>query len=136
MSTTIRPEVSKKNKYWIDRHRYYELKHFCLQYNTWKKISNSLIEPARSFNEIRTDVGMNRPTEISTILRADYIYRMEMVEKAAKEADMFLEKYILKSVTENLSYTYLKTALNIPCSRDLYYDRYRRFFWILNEYRK
>lgn len=136
MSTTIRPEVSKKNKYWIDRHRYYELKHFCLQYNTWKKISNSLIEPARSFNEIRTDVGMNRPTEISTILRADYIYRMEMVEKAAKEADMFLEKYILKSVTENLSYTYLKTVLNIPCSRDLYYDRYRRFFWILNEYRK
>ena len=96
MSTTIRPEVSKKNKYWIDRHRYYELNHFCLQYNTWKKISNSLIEPARSFNEIRTDVGMNRPTEISTILRADYIYRMEMVEKAAKEADMFLEKYILK----------------------------------------
>lgn len=79
---------------------------------------------------------MNRPTEISTILRADYIYRMEMVEKAAKEADMFLEKYILKSVTENLSYTYLKTVLNIPCSRDLYYDRYRRFFWILNEYRK
>lgn len=136
MSTTIRPEVSKKNKYWIDRHRYYELKHFCLQYNTWKKISNSMIEPARSFNEIRTDVGMNRPTEISTILRADYIYRMEMVEKAAKEADMFLEKYILKSVTENLSYTYLKTVLNIPCSRDLYYDRYRRFFWILNEYRK
>lgn len=136
MSTTIRPEVSKKNKYWIDRHRYYELKHFCLQYNTWKKISNSLIEPARSFNEIRTDVGMNRPTEISMILRADYIYRMEMVEKAAKEADMFLEKYILKSVTENLSYTYLKTVLNIPCSRDLYYDRYRRFFWILNEYRK
>ena len=136
MSTIIRPEVSKKNKYWIDRHRYYELKHFCLQYNTWKKISNSMIEPARSFNEIRTDVGMNRPTEISTILRADYIYRMEMVEKAAKEADMFLEKYILKSVTENLSYTYLKTVLNIPCSRDLYYDRYRRFFWILNEYRK
>lgn len=136
MSTTIRPEVSKKNKYWIDRHRYYELKHFCLQYNTWKKISNSMIEPARSFNEIRTNVGMNRPTEISTILRADYIYRMEMVEKAAKEADMFLEKYILKSVTENLSYTYLKTVLNIPCSRDLYYDRYRRFFWILNEYRK
>lgn len=136
MSTTIRPEVSKKNKYWIDRHRYYELKHFCLQYNTWKKISNSMIEPARSFNEIRTDVVMNRPTEISTILRADYIYRMEMVEKAAKEADMFLEKYILKSVTENLSYTYLKTVLNIPCSRDLYYDRYRRFFWILNEYRK
>lgn len=32
MGTVIRPETSKKNKYWIPRHRYHELKHFCLQY--------------------------------------------------------------------------------------------------------
>lgn len=28
MATTIRPEVSKKNPYYLDRNRYYELKHF------------------------------------------------------------------------------------------------------------
>ena len=27
----------EKNQYWIDKHRYYELKHFCLQYPWWKK---------------------------------------------------------------------------------------------------
>ena len=27
--------LSKKNKYYISKHRYYELKHFCLQYNEW-----------------------------------------------------------------------------------------------------
>ena len=37
MGTTIRPELSEKNPYWIERHRYYELKHFCLQYPIWKK---------------------------------------------------------------------------------------------------
>ena len=37
MSTVIRPEISKKNLYWIPKHRYYELKHFCLQYPEWKK---------------------------------------------------------------------------------------------------
>ena len=26
MGTTIRPELSEKNPYWIERHRYYELK--------------------------------------------------------------------------------------------------------------
>lgn len=31
MSTTIRPELSEKNQYWLDKHRYYELKHFCLK---------------------------------------------------------------------------------------------------------
>ena len=37
MSTTIRPALSYKNKYWIEKHRYYELKHFCLQYPGWKR---------------------------------------------------------------------------------------------------
>ena len=35
MSTDIRPEISPNNKYWIEKHRYYELKHFCLQYPLW-----------------------------------------------------------------------------------------------------
>ena len=37
MATTIRPELSEKNPYWIEKHRYYELKHFCLQYPIWRK---------------------------------------------------------------------------------------------------
>lgn len=54
-----------------------------------------------------------------------------MIEKAALEADDKLYNYILKAVTENLSYAYLKTRLDIPCSKDTYYDRYRRFFGFL-----
>ena len=42
MSTTIRPELSEKNPYWIEKHRYYELKHFCLQYPIWKKARAAL----------------------------------------------------------------------------------------------
>ncbi len=37
MGTVIRPEISVKNTYWLPKHRYYELKHFCLQYPEWKK---------------------------------------------------------------------------------------------------
>lgn len=29
-------ELSEKNPYYISKHRYYELKHFCLQYPEWK----------------------------------------------------------------------------------------------------
>lgn len=35
MGTNIRSNLSRKNRYWISRHRYYELKHFCLQYSEW-----------------------------------------------------------------------------------------------------
>ena len=41
MATEIRPELSEKNPYWIGKHRYYELKHFCLQYPIWKKAYNA-----------------------------------------------------------------------------------------------
>ena len=43
MSTDISPEISKKSRWWIPRERYYELKHFSMQYPEWKKVlSNKL----------------------------------------------------------------------------------------------
>lgn len=43
MGTNIRPELSNKSPYWIERHRYYELKHFCLQYPIWKRHMRLLV---------------------------------------------------------------------------------------------
>lgn len=140
MGTRIRPELSEKNKYWISRHRYYELKHFCLQYPTWKKIyvalddlivSSPLLEEIAVSNNIHGD-----PTAKYAVVKAHYAERINMIENAAKESDSELANYILKAVTEELSYTYLKTRLEIPCSKDTYYDRYRKFFWLLDKARK
>ena len=75
------------------------------------------------------------PTAKRAMLKAHYSERIKLVEQAAMEADKYLHDYILKAVTEGRSYTYLKTMLDIPCSKDTYYERYRRFFWILNELR-
>ena len=33
----LKNELSGKNKYHLSKHRYLELKHFCLQYPEWKK---------------------------------------------------------------------------------------------------
>ena len=70
------------------------------------------------------------------IKKAYYGERIKLIEKAAMEADEFLYPYLLKAVTEGLSYTYLKTTMEIPCGRDMYYDRYRKFFWLLSEMRE
>lgn len=138
MSTVIRPEISEKNKYWIDKHRYYELKHFCLQYKEWKKAyaaCNESIIFASSMEEHRTSNTLSDITAKYAIKRAYYAGRIKLVEKAAMEAEPDLYLYILKAVTEGLSYTYLKTKLEIPCGRDMYYDRYRKFFWLLSNSR-
>lgn len=138
MATAIRPELSVKNKYWIDKHRYYELKHFCLQYLSWKNAHAAINELSRTssgFEYNPSSGGPSDPTAKYAIRKAHYSKRIKMVEKAAMEADEYLYLYILKGVTEGLSYTYLKSKLDIPCSRDTYYDRYRRFFWLLSESR-
>ena len=138
MATTIRAEVSLKNKYHIDKHRHYELKHFCLQYPDWKRAYADFDNPSiplSSIDRMPTSNLPGDPTAKRAMMKAHYAERIDLIEKAAMETDIYLHNYILKAVTENLSYTYLKSRLDIPCSRDMYYDRYRRFFWILNKSR-
>lgn len=138
MATVIRPEISEKNKYYIDKHRYYELKHFCLQYNEWKKAYTSCNESIIFASNLEKMPSCNIHSDLTAkyaIKKAYYGERIKLIEQIAKESDDFLYPYILKAVTEGLSYPYLKTKLDIPCSRDMYYDRYRKFFWLLSEAR-
>ena len=102
MTTTIRPELAPSDKYHISKHRYYELKHFCLQYSEW---------------------------------RGDPHGYRNLVRETCHKADPEIAEYIFKAVTEGCSYTYLKTKLGIPCGRSMYFDRYRKFFWLLDDAR-
>lgn len=137
MTTVIRPEISERNKYWISKHRHYELKHFCLQYPSWKKQYAMYKEPTVSsvVSGMPSSNIPGDPTGRHAVMRTFYGERISLVEDIARATDDYLYEYILKAVTEELSYTYLKTRLNIPCSRNTYYDRYRRFFWLLNQSR-
>lgn len=139
MATKIRAAISRKNRYWIDKHRHYELKHFCLQYPIWKRTYAAIDELSSSLTTIGSIGSSNLPSDPTfrcVMKKAYYLERISLIEQAAREADEDLYLYILKAVTEDLSYTYLKARLDIPCSRDTYYDRYRRFFWLLSESRK
>ena len=138
MATTIRAEISQKNKYWIDKHRHYELKHFCLQYPYWRDIYTKLSDPKIPISTVDRLPSGNLPADPTAkraIIRAMYAAKMDIIEKTAIEADKYLYDYIIRAVTEGLSYTYLKTRLRMPCSKDTYYDRYRKFFWLLDNSR-
>lgn len=136
MTTIVRPEISRKNKYWIDKHRHYELKHFCLQYPKWKRAYRSYPSISTSISdELSRSNSPGDPTARKAIQKTYYMERIKLIERLAGEADEQLHNYILKAVTEGLSYTYLRTKMGIPCSRDMYYDRYRKFFWLLDNAR-
>ena len=136
MATMIRPELSDKNKYYVEKHRTYELRHFCMQYPIWKNAYDSLNALSKS-NEIAENFPQYEdPTAQCAIAMEYYSRRMEMVETCCIAADPELSNYILKGVTEGCTYEHLKLKYDIPCSRDTYYDRYRKFFWILNDVRE
>ena len=56
----------------------------------------------------------------------------EIIEADAINVDEYLSKYLIKGVTENLSYDILKVRFDIPCSRSVYYKKYRYFFALLD----
>lgn len=139
MGTVIRPTISKKNIYYLEKHRYYELKHFCLQYNSWKKAYKILEDTCLKsidFENIVNEGEYGDPTAKIAKKRLVYLEKIELIEKTAYDTDKCLAKYILQAVTEGYTYTYFKTTLEIPCSKDMYYDRYRKFFWLLDKVRK
>lgn len=134
----MRAELSKKNKYWISKHRYYELKYFCLQYPLWKK-AYDLLDGMKvcSYDLVYISSSEYDDSTFRAVEGRDiYFKRMRMIEQAAIKTDPYLASYILQAVTEGLSYTYLKTTLEMPCGRDTYYDRYRKFFWLLDQTRE
>ena len=138
MGTVIRPEIAQKNKYWIEKHRYYELKHFCLQYPIWKKAYAALDGLSQRTYDlaafIKSDIASD-PTAKCVEAKSFYFERMGLLEKVAEETSPDLGCYILKAVTEGISYDHLKARFNIPCQKDSYYELYRRFFWLLNKVR-
>lgn len=139
LTTRNRPEVSSSNKYYISKHRFYELKHFCLQYREWSSKCDIYKESIRSSSLIQVNKGITDVQDpVGDIFASiEELYtKMQMVKTACKLADEQLSGYIFEAVTRDRSFTYLQTVLEIPCSRSTFYDRYRKFYFILSNLRK
>lgn len=128
----LKNELSEKSKYHLSKHRYLELKHFCLQYPEWKQRLKEITDIRASDTVMPGSDQISNETERIAIERTMLKNKIELVEKTCMETDQVLWFYVLQGVTEEATYTYLRNAMNIPCGKNMYYDRYRRFFWLLD----
>ena len=139
MSTKIRPEISKRKPYYISKHRFYELKHFCLQYKEWKKELNDISIPSSNSldGKVHTPGGSAKDPVLESVMRRELLTdKIHMVRKAAKACSEDLGIYVLKGVTEEVSYERLVLQNGIPCCKETYYEAFRKFFFILSKLRK
>lgn len=116
--------------YGISRNRYKELQAFCLQYDEKKSKIN------RGINAVAND-GMPKGNfkkntlEMNAIRNVVYQRDCEMIEQAAVAASSEIYPYIIKSVTNDLSFPYIEydeKLGRIPVGKTEFYG-YRRLFY-------
>ena len=137
MGDFLSKELSSNSKWWLPKYRYLELRYFALQYPEWKKkyaeLEGVVGLASRGTDILRVNASKiaDRTAEIAIQRKilSDYI---RMVEQAAIEAEPELYSYILKAVTEGTTFVVLKSLYGIPCERDMFYDRRRKFYWVLS----
>ena len=127
MQLGTRHKLSKKNPYRLEsRYREYELIYFCLQYPEWKRKLSTLSVHG-------TEDEWSDPTGEEAVERAILSAKIDMVEKAVRDAAGDLYIFLLKGVTENLSYTNLKTYHNMPCSSERYFRLRHKVYYLLSQ---
>jgi len=119
----------------LSKHRRLELTHFCLQYREWEKERNAISMYLEShFKEVK-NVDIPDPTFDISARRLELEEKMNMVKQSASECDPFIGDKILIAVIDDRAFSYFE-ARGISCGKDMFYDRLRKFFWILDKYRK
>lgn len=131
----IRP--LNKEKYEVSKHRFQEIYHHCMQYKEWKdelRYCEDTVKSIGAMNEGRASGGTGSATEQLAIKRIKLREKCELIEQTAIEADAEIYPYILKGVTEEFaSCKYLKEVCGMPCGKDMYYDRRRKFYWLMSK---
>lgn len=132
-----RPELSKKNPYWIPKEKYYELLYFSRQYNTMRQEKRDLLRtyPSIGTSEYVMTSDISDPVIKAAIRAEELSAKMKLIEDTVMEAGPDIYKWLLIGVTTDYSYNYLARKLNMPAGKDLYYDRYRKYFYYLSKKR-
>ena len=111
------------SEYVLSKHRFYELKHFCLQYPEWVKAYNDA-------DGYSNEAGKNEgdTTSKDGMTRAELGKNIRLVRKACRDTGYTRWRVLLAYITGDLK---------VPCpgENELFFFYYRKFFYILSKRR-
>lgn len=120
--------------YGISKNRYAELKAFCLQYEEKKsKISRGI--GAMCYDGMPKSNYKENSLETKAIRNVMYQEDCEMIEQAAIATSAEIYQYIIKSVTNDLSYRFIEydeKLGRIPVGKTEFYAMRRLFYYYLD----
>lgn len=133
----MKNELSKKNPYWIPKHRYLELKNWCLQYPRWvedyKNLSyiTSRVASVEKFAKPIADPTAGLVFHMTAIEN-----RIKQIEDTCKEVAPVFYIDLFTHVTTGITYDQIILANPDLPSRSEWYKTRRRFFYILSQKRE
>lgn len=130
-------DLSLSKEFNISRHRYRELKEFCLQYEEKKEELRQLY----SISSVSPDVVVmggepGKPTERKAMRTLKLKNDIDLIDKALSDtcgADVGIIPLLKKNVTEGVGFDRLGY---VPCSIRNFYQFRRKFFFLLDKEKK
>ena len=123
-------------KYNLTKNEFLSAYYYAMRYHEWKDKYDSLADNlgAIGYDGLPKGNTLGNPTEKIGSMMVDIKAKVDKIEQTVMETDKSLYQYILKAVTnEGITYNYLQTVMNIPCSRGTFYDRRRKFYYLLSQ---
>lgn len=121
---------SPKSKYYLPRRVYMTVRNYCLNYESWVKEYRDSVG-LRNVTSGSGSGGIGDPTASQAMRLKSISDRIELIEQTAYEVEPSLHPYLLYGVTrEHMTYEKLQ-AKQIPCERKMYYDRRRKFYYLM-----
>lgn len=134
----VKPLKAKSRN--MTKHEFYTAYHYALQYNDFKNIVDTEASLTGTDPEqagMPRGNGTSDPTYTKAVKISQYRDKMREIEHCALMAGDDIYKWLLKGVTqEECTYTYLQTQLRIPCCKNVYYERRRKFYYLLAQHLK
>jgi hypothetical protein len=128
----------KLDEYNIGKYAYRELHNFCLQYPYKKQRLAELRSPYRSprITGLIHGNGAGQPTEDNAERAAVLSRDCEMIEQAAMEASAEDCQYIIKAVTQDMPWYYLRSVYGLRTYERGFRKELHRFYYYLAKKKK
>lgn len=131
----MKNEISKKNPYWIPRHRYLELKKWCMQYHDWEEEYNACVYLTSKIPRGEKSSNVSDPSSKMAIHMAELKKKMNLIADICKEVAPNYPITLLIALTRNRSYDDVVIYNPALPSRAEWYKTRRKFFYILSQKR-
>ncbi len=126
-------DLKLNGEFYISRHRYRELKAFCLQYEEKKSELNQIYTSSSVSPEITVMGGIpGKPTEQKALRATQLKNDIELIEKCLKEAcgvDVGLYEPLKRNITLGVGFDGLGA---VSCGINQFYKKRKKFFFLLN----